>query len=158
MLRQDYSQIDLSTSVRTSSLGRELVLPAVGKLLAMGNWISHGWRSTEGWWEKQSLLVTSTASEMSTHEFCFNLKFFFWPTSSALISVAWPEAGDVLGKPRIGEQLCNGVKHVWTVCKHGLLWWKIHHSLFLPSFLFVFTAYFTYTCLWSLSSYLMGQF
>lgn len=45
----------------------------------------------------------------SPAEFCFNLKFFFWPTSSALISVAWPEAGDVLGKPCIGKQLFNEV-------------------------------------------------
>lgn len=158
MLRQDYSQIDLSTPVRTSSLGRELVLPAVGKLLAMGNWISHGWRSTEGWWEKQSLLVTSTASEMSTHEFCFNLKFFFWPTSSALISVAWPEAGDVLES----HVLVNSCVMEWSMCGQSanMVYYdeKFITLFFLPAFLFVFTAYFTYTCLWSLSSYLMGQF
>lgn len=72
----------------------------------MGNWISHGWRNTEGWWEKQSLLEISASNPS---EFCFNLKFFFWPTSSALIGVAWPESGNVQGKPAVGKQLCNEV-------------------------------------------------
>lgn len=66
MLRQDYSQIDLFTPVRNGCLGKKLVLPAVGKLLTMGNWISHGWRNTEGWWENQSLLVPALVTHQSS--------------------------------------------------------------------------------------------
>lgn len=159
MLRQDYSQIDLSTPVRTSCLGEKVVLPAVGKLLTMGNWINRGWRRTEGWWEKQSLLVTSTASEMTTHQFCFSLKFFFWPACSALISVAWPEPGNVLGRPYNGKQLFNK----WT-CGDSLQTWStmmknLSLSSFACFFFFGFTACFTDICLWNLISYyyLRGQ-
>lgn len=155
MLRQDYSQIDLFTPVRNGCLGKKLVLPAVGKLLTMGNWISHGWRNTEGWWENQSLLVTSPSNPS---EFCFNLKLFFWPTSSALIDVAWPEAGNVLGKPRVGKQLCNEVIMVGQSA--NLVYYDEKFiTLFFCLLFFVFTAYFAFTCLWNLISYcyLMGQ-
>lgn len=80
-------------------------------------------------------------------EFCFNLKFFFWPTSSALISVAWPEAGDVLWKPRIGKQLFNEV-NMFGQSANLVYYDEKFITLFfclLFLFCFVFTVHFTDT-------------
>lgn len=155
MLRQGYSQIDLSTPVRTSCLGKKLVLPAVGQLLPMGNWISRGW-SIEGWWEKQNLLITSATSEMTAHQ------------SSLLISNSFSGPPAQHWSVWLGQKLvvcwenhvlvnscvmkCTCLDSLQT--SHGLLWWKIYYSLLLPAFFFlVFNACFTHTCLWNLSSY-----
>lgn len=108
MLRQDYSQIDLFALVRTCSLGKKLFLPAVGKLLAMGNWVNGGWRNTEGWWEKQSLLVTNATSEMTIRQ-SFVLILYSSAAPPAQHWLVWlgQKLGSVLGKWGLGKQLCG---------------------------------------------------
>lgn len=67
-----------------------------------GNWVNHGWRNTEGWWEKQSLLVTNATLEMTIHQ-SFVLICSAAPASSALIGVAWPKIRQWAGETRLWQ-------------------------------------------------------
>lgn len=141
MLRQDYSQINLSAPVRTSCLGKKVVLPAVGKLLTMGNWINHDW-STEGWWEKQSLLAASTASEVTTHQ-----SFVLVLNSSGLPAQHWSVwLGQKLVMCWEGQILVNSCVMKWTSVDSLQTWSTMMKNLSLS----YFAGFFCFHCLFYL--------
>lgn len=146
MLRQDYLQIDLFTPVRTCSSAK-CRQEQVGKLLMLGNWVNHGWRNTERWWEKQSLLVTNATSEITIHQ-SFVLIF---NSSAALPARHWCGLDKSFVTCWENAALVSRCVMKWACGDRLQTWFSMLKNSSVSSFAcFVFSAYFTHTYLWNL--------